>query len=192
MDFAGPLYVKGSRNNMKKSYIALFSCFVTRAIHLELVENLSAPCFLRCFRRFTARRGTPNLVVSINAKTFKTTAKKLRKILNEKVVQDEMRTNNIDWRFNLERSPWWGGMFERMVGSVKRSLRKVIGSARLNFDEMHTVLVEIENILNSRPLSYVYEDDCSAEILTPSHLLYGRRLSPIADFIDSIAYCQQP
>ena len=76
-------------------------------------------------------------------------------------------------------------MYERMVGSVKRTLKEVLGNARLNFDEMHTVLVEIEGILNSRPLTYMYEDDCNVEILTPSHLIYGHRLSPIADNIDT-------
>ena len=185
VDFAGPLYVKDQKGSMRKTYIALFSCCMTRALHLELVEDLAAHTFVRCLRRFTARRGTPDLIVSDNAKTFKSTSKILKRLFKDKIMQAELRARKITWKFILQRSPSWGGMYERMVGSVKRTLKKVLGNARLSLDEMHTVLVEIEGILNSRPLTYMYEDDCNVEILTPSHLIYGHRLSPIADNIDT-------
>ena len=74
-----------------------------------------------------------------------------------------------------------GGFFERMVGTVKRCLRKVIGTARLSFDELSTVLTEIEStvIVNSRPLTYLYDD--LEEALTPSHLIYGRKLVSLSE-----------
>ena len=139
---------------MDKAYIALFSCCVTRAIHLELVEDLSADAFRRALRRFVARRGAPSLIVSDNAKTFQATEKALNKLVENSAVRDDLDNLRVEWKFNLERAPWWGGFFERMVGSVKSCLRKVLGNARLTFDEMHTVLVEIEGTLNSRPLTY--------------------------------------
>ena len=71
--------------------------------------------------------------------------------------------------------PWEGGHYERMVRSVKRCLRKVLGNARISFDELNTVLAEVECILNSRPLSYM-SDEVDGQVLTPSHLLVGRRL----------------
>ena len=71
VDFAGPLYVKAATGGVRKVYIALFSCCVTRAIHLELVEDLSAEAFRRVLRRFAARRGMPTLIVSDNAKLFR-------------------------------------------------------------------------------------------------------------------------
>ena len=74
-------------------------------------------------------------------------------------------------------------MFERMVGLVKRILRKILGNALLNKDEMHTVLVEVEGILNSRPLTYIFEGDFNVDILTPSLLMLGKRLSTLADHI---------
>ena len=77
----------------------------------------------------------------------------------------------------MERAPWMGGMFERIVGSMKRCLRKVLGNAKLNFDEFSTVLTEIEGTLNSRPLTYQYELE---ESLTPSHLMFGHRLTPLS------------
>ena len=87
-----------------------------------------------------------------------------------------MQNHRIEWRFNLERAPWWGGFFERMVGCVKRCLKKVLGNARLTYDELLTVLTEVEATLNSRPLTYDYDNPYEGEVLTPAHLLYGRRL----------------
>ena len=175
VDFAGPVYVKSTDGEMVKSYIALFTCCVTRAVHLDLVADLTAPTFLRCLRKFTARRGTPSLIVSDNAKTFKASGKILRRMYDKEEVRAHLETNRIDWRFNLERAPWWGGFFERLIGTTKRCLRKVLGNAKLNADEMITVLTELEATMNSRPLTYEY-DEVGAEMLTPSHLIYGRRL----------------
>ena len=84
-----------------------------------------------------------------------------------------LENNKLEWRFNLEKPPWWGGFFERMVGKVKRCLRKVLGNAKLTYDELLTTLVEIEGTLNSRPLTYAY-DEVGVEVLTPSHLIFGR------------------
>ena len=178
--FAGPLHVKNATNGTDKVYIALFSCCVTRALHLDLVKDLSATKFLRCLRRFSARRGTPALIVSDNAKTFKATARALKKLFNCETLQGYLGENRIEWKFNLERAPWWGGFFERMVQSVKRCLRNVLGNARLTFDELLTTLVEVEGTLNSRPLTYVY-DEVGSEPLTPSHLMVGRRLMSMPD-----------
>ncbi len=182
VDFAGPVYVK-SQNGMVKAYIALFTCCVTRAIHLELVENLNASTFINCLRRFAARRGTPSLLVTDNAKTFKASAKFIKKLFKNKLVQSHLSTKGIIWRFNLERAAWFGGVFERMISTVKRCLRKVLGNAKLNFEELTTVLTEIECTINSRPLTYQYDD--LVEALTPSHLLCGRRISPLSENIDT-------
>ena len=83
--------------------------------------------------------------------------------------------NGVKWKFNLPKSPWWGGFFERLVRSTKRCLKKVSGSSKLTDEELLTVLVEVECVLNSRPLTYVYNEEAE-EPLTPSHLLLGHRL----------------
>ena len=88
----------------------------------------------------------------------------------------------VDWRFNVPRAPWWGGVFERLVRSTKRCLRKILGQAKFSHDELFTALVEIEMVLNSRPLTYVSADDLD-EPLTPSHLLVGRRLMNYPDHL---------
>ena len=77
----------------------------------------------------------------------------------------------------MERAPWWGGFFERMVGLVKGCLRRVLGSGKLSFEELLTTLVEVEGTLNSRPLTYLYEDEVEVDVITHSHLIFGRRLT---------------
>jgi len=86
----------------------------------------------------------------------------------------------VEWTFNLEKAPWWGGIFERLLQSVKRCLRKIIGQARFSYDELNTALIEVEGIINSRPQTYISSDDLE-EPLTPSHLLVGRRLLSLPD-----------
>ena len=194
VDFAGPLYVKaGFQIAESKVYICLFTCSVIRAVHLELVPSLSTQTFLRCFKRFTARRGLPRRMISDNAKTFKAAAKTLREIANHPEVKSYLSQHGIEWSFNIEKAPWWGGMFERLIKSTKRCLKKTIGKARLSYDELQTAIVEVEAILNSRPISFLSADDFE-EPLTPSHLIFGRRLISLPDNLaygedDEEEYC---
>ena len=183
IDFAGPIYYK-TKEGMMKSYIALFTCSVTRAVHLELTKDLTTSTFICSLRRFCARRGIPSIIVTDNAKTFKAAAKFLEKLNKDRMFSDFLEAKRIKWKFNLERAPWWGGHFERMVGEVKRCLRKTVGNAKLSLDELSTLLTEIENTLNARPLTYQGEE-FDAEVLTPYHLMYGHRLSSLSHGIDS-------
>eukprot|EP00731_Ephydatia_muelleri_P009508 Em0005g94a len=177
VDYAGPLYIKGAGN---KVWIALFTCCVTRAIHLELIPDMTTETFIRCFRRFTCRRGTPTRIVSDNSKTFKAASKELARIQADPIIKDYFAQLRVCWSFNVAKAPWWGGFYERLVGSVKRCLKKVVGNARLTFDELLTVIVEVEGTLNSRPLTYLAADDVQ-EPLTPAHLLTGYRLLGLPD-----------
>ena len=163
-DFAGPLYIR-CEGGQKKTWICLYTCCVVRAVHLELVMDLTTPTFLRCFKCFIGRRGLPKMMISDNRKTFKAAAKSI---------------GDVKWTFNIPKAPWWGGVFERLVRSVKRCLKKFLGHARLSYDELLTALVEVEMVLNSRPLTVVSAED-TEEPLTPSHLIVGRRLRDAPD-----------
>ena len=88
-------------------------------------------------------------MISDNALTFKAANDSLQDMLKQPQIQQYLRDNKISWVFNLERAPWWGGLFERMIKVTKRCLRKVMGQASLYFDELSTLLVEIEAIINS-------------------------------------------
>ena len=133
------------------------------------------------FKRFAARRGLPRKFLSDNGKTFKAAAKFIQSVFqSDEAVQTHLVDVGIQWVFNIEKAPWWGGVFERMVRSVKRCLKKMTGRARLSLDELHTALVEVESIVNSRPLTYVAASDWE-EPITPSHLLIGRRVLNLPD-----------
>ncbi|XP_068738177.1 uncharacterized protein [Montipora capricornis] len=178
VDFAGPVYVRdifAKGGGMNKVYIALFTCISSRAVHLELV-----PSFIKALARFKGRRGTPTLIVSDNGKTFK-----------DSRVQAYCQRDGTKWRFNVEAAPWWGGFFERLVKSVKLSLKKCLRNARLNYDELSTTLVEVEAVLNSRPLTYVYDE--FEEPVTPSHLVIGRRIlsMPSKNYSIDVPHTQQ-
>ncbi|XP_066028224.1 uncharacterized protein [Pocillopora verrucosa] len=185
IDHARPLYVCDQTNQTSsKMYICLFTCAVVRAIHLELVEDQTTDAFLRAFRRFISRRGVPECIISDNAKTFKAGAQELQtiktQILGTGSSQQFLAHHNITWKFITERAPWWGGFYERLIGLMKRCLKKTLGKACLNMIELNTILTEVEAVLNSRPLTYPYTDINDAS-LTPSHFLCGYRLLTLPD-----------
>ncbi|GFW29007.1 integrase catalytic domain-containing protein [Trichonephila clavipes] len=94
----------------------------------------------------------------------------------------------IHWKFIVERAPWWGGFYERLVKTIKDPLRKILGRALLTFEELSTILSEVEVIVNHRPLTYVENDPGKPEPLTPAHFLelgYGDSKYPI-HFIELI------
>ena len=104
----------------------------------------------------------------------------LRALLNSPAVRRLLAKKGVKWTFNLERAPWWGGYFERLVQSVKRCLKKILKNVKVTSEELQTVLVEIEATLNSRPLTFVSSEE-TEEPLTPYHLLCGRRLLAMPD-----------
>lgn len=181
VDFAGPLFVRDTvSSTARKVWLCLYTCCVTRAAHLDIVPDMTSETFLRCFRRFAARRGFPTRMVSDNAKTFKAASRTVMNLVKASTVHTYLSDIGIKWVFNVERAPWWGGIFERMIQTAKRCMRKVIGNARLTYEELLTVVVEVEMTLNSRPLSYVSSEDLD-EPLTPSHLLCGHRVLSLPD-----------
>ena len=115
VDFAGPIYVKDVYNKssvMNKAYIMLYTWTSSRAVHLDLVPNIPTQAFVRIFKRFTARRDVPRLVLSDNVSAFK--SEELKRLLAE---------YSISWKFIVALAPWWSGFFESLVNSTKRCLK---------------------------------------------------------------------
>ena len=174
LDYFGPLFVKQGKNQLKY-WVCLFTCVTTRAIHLELVEGMSAEQFLFALRRFIARRGKPNQIILDNAIQFKA-AKDAVDLAWEATVKDPtvhsyLADQRIVWSFIIELSPWMGGFYERLVGTTKMALKKSIGKLRLTSTQLQTVLAEIEATLNSRPLIYISGELDDQTIITPGHFL---------------------
>ena len=173
IDFFGPIYIKNAPE-ATKVWVSLFTCMVTRAVHLEMVNDMTTTEFLLAFRRFVARRGMPELVITDNAPQFKVTDAAFQRAFNNTINSTDVLTylsrNCIRWQFIVESAPWMGGFYEQLVGTVKRALRKVIGKSLLDSTQLYTVLTEVEATINSRPLVYV-SDEPEPLTLTPSHFL---------------------
>ena len=185
VDFAGPLFVRDRSSSSRKVWITHFTCLVTHAVHLDIVSDMLTGTFVCCLKRFMARQGLPYKFLSDNRKTFKSTAKLLKVIFKDKTVEEYLTSRGCQWTFNLARAPWWGGVYERMMQSTKRCLRKMLGRVSLSYKELVTVIVEIEGVINSRPISYISAAD-REEPLTPSHLIVGCRLLSLPDHLSYV------
>lgn len=133
------------------------------------------------FQRLVARQGLPSTVWSDNAKTFKAISKEIQKIVHSPRVLNYLTNHCVAWKFIVEWAPWWGGFWECMVCSVKQCLRKYIGRSSLNRNELNTLLIEVESVLNSRLLTYVHIWwFWRYQLYTyPSHLIYRRKIANI-------------
>ena len=129
-DYAGPIYYKIKKKSELKAYILLFSCSVTRAVHIELVSNLTTTEFIKSFKRLISRRDKSKIVYSDNAKTSKAGAKWLANINKDQKLHDFLGSETIIWKFNVPKAQWWGGQFERLIGLIKASLYRTIGKAQ--------------------------------------------------------------
>ncbi|XP_058456361.1 uncharacterized protein LOC131433782 [Malaya genurostris] len=190
VDYCGPfnvVYPHRKRQSVK-CFVAVFVCLVTKAIHLELVADLTTQAFLATLKRFAARRGKPDLIMCDNAKNFVGARRELdelrRLFLDQQFqnsVQKQTANESIEFRFIPARTPNFGGLWESAVKSFKTLLKRTIGSHSLVYDEMQTVLVQIEAILNSRPLTPLSNDSDDFEALTPGHFLIQRPLVAIPE-----------
>ncbi|XP_076382768.1 uncharacterized protein LOC143260628 [Megalopta genalis] len=188
VDYAGPFLVvdSGRSRTSRKAYLCLFVCFVTKAVHLELAVDLTTDSFLNGLRRFTARRGMCRVIHSDNGTNFIGARNELRDLghflaspaHNDK-VKGALAQNKIQWQLIPPRAPHFGGLWERAVRSVKTHLRRVRGEQRLTFEEMCTVLTQVEACLNSRPFHPLSSDPSDLNPLSPGHFLVGEALTAL-------------
>ena len=170
VDFIGALYVRGEGEF--KVYICLFTCAVTRAVHLEIVTDLTVEYFLQAFRHFSSRKSLPRLVLSDGRSTFLSAANELKALFSSPSLTSVLSKSGIEWRFIPKHAPWFGGFWERLMGLTKLTLKKVLGRAFTTLNSLQTIIVEIEAILNDRPLTYVPTNSSDPDPITPAHLLY--------------------
>lgn len=189
VDYAGYFEIESSsRKNAPyiKGYIALFICLTTRAIHLELVSDLSTTQFLKAFKRFISRRGIPSEMHSDNGTNFVGAARELNEKDNNAIKQagSEIRTflleKRIKWSMIPARAPHFGG-WESGVKLIKHHLSRVLGDIRLTFEDFNTGITEIEAIVNSRPLWAIPSHIDEYEALTPGHFLIFRALNTLPE-----------
>ena len=191
VDYAGPLLIKAGslrKPTYVKAYVCVFVSLSAKAVHLELVSDLTSEAFLAAFRRFVARRGKPSIMWSDNGSNFVGAARELKELYQllrepntQQTIADFCSSQSIHWKFIPERAPHFGGLWEAAVKSMKKHLRRIMGCAKLTFEELTTVLSQVEACLNSRPLAPLPDSDDGLEAITPGHFLIGRPLEALPD-----------
>ncbi|KIH46741.1 integrase core domain protein [Ancylostoma duodenale] len=175
LDYFGPLTIKRSSEEHGKCYGSIITCMVTRLIHLDVVSDQSTHAFLMMLRRFFTRRGVPKSITSDNAPTF-TLAESILNDLQRAAQRDasiarELSNREVEWKRITPYAPWQGGFYERLIKSVKHSLHKTLGKSILSLEELSTVIIEIEGLLNTRPLTYVSNELGDDTVLRPIDFL---------------------
>ncbi|XP_063626381.1 uncharacterized protein LOC134797975 [Cydia splendana] len=187
VDFAGPITCrmsKGRGAKTYKAYIALFVCMSTKAIHLELVSDMTTEAFIAAFKRFVSRRGHCKELWSDHGTTFVAAEKELLKMWQQgrnEIPEDLLKSlddRGTRWRYIPPGAPNFGGLWEAGVKSTKYHLKRIMQDATLTFEEFYTVLSQVEACLNSRPLAPLGDD---LDYLTPGHFLVGEPLICLPD-----------
>ena len=176
VDFFGPFLVKQGRSHVKR-YGCLFTCITMRAVHIEVAHSLTTDSFLSALTRFIARRGKPTRIFSDRGTNLTSTDKELRQgidAFDAARIGSALRAKNIEWSFNPPHASHRGGLWERLIRSVRAIMRTIIGQQSLTDESLATLFAEIERILNDRPLTQVSDDARDPEPLSPAQLLLLR------------------
>ena len=191
VDYAGIFRyrsAKGRGYKTQKAWIVFFVCLSTKAIHLDLVTDYSSKAFLVALDRFVARRGLSATIWSDNETTFQGADKELRTAFNQIIRSSEVTSKHtvqgLVWRFIPPGAPHFGGFWEAGVKSVKFHLSKLLVEFAPTYEELYTILCGIEACLNSRPLTPMYDDLDSLDVLTPGHFLTGTSLFAVPKSVD--------
>lgn len=195
IDYAGPVYItqgRGKAYQHIKTYIAVFVCMSSRAVHLELAADATTKTFLAALDRFCGRRGTPSHIRSDNGGNFVGAARELKETLSE-LRQDEAKRKihlwsadkGVQWHFSPALSPKHGGLWEAGVKTLKKLIRRTLYQLTLTMDELNTIVISAEGIMNSRPYLPILSTDPNGLCpLTPGHLLIGCPISALPQRVD--------
>ena len=173
VDYFGPIEVKRGRAVVKR-YGVIFTCMTSRAIHLEVAYSLNTDSCINAVRRFMCRRGQVRHLRSDNGTNFVGAERELREALSaidHSKIQSALLQKGIDWSFNTPGASHHGGVWERLIRMVRKVLFSVLQQQSLDDESLHTILCEVEAILNDRPITKVSDDVNDLEALTPNHIL---------------------
>ncbi|GFS87232.1 integrase catalytic domain-containing protein [Trichonephila clavipes] len=157
LDLGGPYFVtyKHQRKDvLNKIYVCFCICFVTRAIHLEILSDLTSDAIITTLKRFMSRREKCSNIFTDNATNFVGANSQLKAFYETLNFPDQnleayFTEEGIEWNFIPPRAPHMGGLWEAGIKSVKYHLKRALGRSRLTYEEFETVIIQVEGILNS-------------------------------------------
>ncbi|GBN50878.1 hypothetical protein AVEN_270062-1 [Araneus ventricosus] len=189
IDLCGPFLIKNKYQRKGpeiKVYVCIFICLVTKAIHLEIISDLTSQSLIATLKRFISRRGKCHKIFSDNGSNMVGANRALRDL--NKLVRDRNESlyaffaeENIEWSFIPPRSPNWEGLWEANIKAFKYHFKRVAGNSKFSYEELLTLTTQIEAILNSRPLTPLSADVDDLEVLTPAHFLIGGPITAIVE-----------
>lgn len=195
VDYFGPIEVKKGCN-MVKHYGVIFTCMASRAIHLEVTYSLDTNSCINAVRRFMCRQGQVVHIRSDNGTNFVGAERELREALaclDHSKIQKALLADGLKWSFNPPAASHHGGAWERLIHLVKKVLFSVLQQQHVDDESLHTIICEVEAILNDQPITKVSDDPNDLEALTPNHLLLLKRkpLLPPGLFKDDDLYSRK-
>ena len=173
IDCFGPFVVKRGRSLVKR-YGILFTCLKIRAVHIEVMHSMSTDSFVDSIRRFIARRGRPEIIGSDNGTNFTSREKEIRNVIlqwNQMNIHEFLVQRNVQWIFNPPTASHMGGVWERVIRSVRKVIGALLKKQIINDEGIATLMCEVEAIINARPLTKVSDHPRDMNALTPNYLL---------------------
>ena len=194
VDYFGHLYVQQGRSHVKR-YLCVFTCLTTRAVHIKITSSLDTDPFTNALCRFISLRGNPSSVYSDNGSNFRAGEQELHTAIedwNQRAICEFLRLKNISWKFNSPYASHMGGVWERVIRSIRKILTVLLGQQLVNEEMLRTLMAEVQGVLNSRPLTPVSNNPKDLELLTPNHLLLLRANPnlPPGVFVKEDTYCK--
>jgi hypothetical protein len=184
----GPFEIKGGNTRSKaitKCYIALFICMATKAIHLELVPDLTSEAFVAALKCFIARRGLIDHLYSDNGSIFVGANRELKVFFKSEEILRQVHSyagkTQFQWHFIPPNSPHFGGLWEAGVKPLKYHWKRIVGKVLLTFEEFSTSFTQIAACLNSQPLIALSSDPNDPRHLIPAHFLIGAPLTTLPE-----------
>ena len=186
LDLIGPYDCKGDVNQRarKKTWGMIIVDCNSGAVHLDIVQDYSTHAVLLSLRRFGSLRGWPSIISSDPGSQLESASGKLESWWV--TMGDSLRTygstRNFKWEISPPDSPWRQGKAERLISIVKKQVYVSLGDSVVTPVELQTILMEVANMCNERPLGLSKpRDDGSYDILTPNQLLLGRSVNVLPD-----------
>ena len=175
VDMFSPFIIKEARKELKR-YGAMFTSLASRAMHIKITNSMETDSYILALRRFIARRGNVRSITSDNGLNFVVADNELKKAFNEmnhQQIQHFLANTGADWLIWLRNAPaasHAGGVWEHQI----RSAINILASC-LKDESLHTLMAEVEVIVNSKPLTVeTISDPQSLTPLSPSNLLTNK------------------